>query len=252
MIPEIRAMILSAGFGSRMEKAGEKRPKPLVKVCEKPLIFYPLFLLAGAGFKEVVINLHHRAEEIRKEIGEQILGMKIRYILEPEILGTGGGIKNAQEKFPSQLWLTLNADTIIDLDLRELISFHQKHNPLATMVLTKCQLGEFNPVYADDTGRVQWIGALPPPVSSSQNLIAYNYCGVQLLKSELLDYLPQGFSKIIEHGYQKALEKKELILGYIFSKLWLTIDSPEARQKAEQELSSSPKFLFSSQSGKSF
>jgi NDP-sugar pyrophosphorylase family protein len=76
METEIRAMILAAGFGERMKKAGEQTPKPLVKVCGRPLIHYPLALIAGAGFREVVINLHYRAEEIKKEIGKSALDSK--------------------------------------------------------------------------------------------------------------------------------------------------------------------------------
>jgi len=244
MKKRIRAMVLSAGFGSRMEKAGEKIPKPLVRVCGKPLIHYPLQLLARAGFSEVIINLHHRADEIKKELGESAFGMKINYVFEPEILGTGGGIKNADKNFPAYLWLTLNADTIIDLDIKALISFHQTHHPIATMVLSKAKVGQFNPVFADFEARIRKIGSFPATNISSKDLSAYNYCGAQLLEERLLDYLPDGFSKIIESGYHKALEKNELVLGYISDGIWLTIDTPEAREKAEQELFSCTPVFF--------
>jgi len=243
MKTEIRAMILSAGFGIRMQKAGDQTPKPLVRVRGRPLIHYPLLLLSRAGFQEVIINLHHRGEEIQSEIGESALGMKIHYLSEPEILGTGGGIKNAHRHFPSRLWLTLNADTIIDLDLKDLIAFHQKHHPLATMVLTRSKLGEFNTVFADSKDLIRKIGSRPETRDLSLTLSAFNYCGAQLIRSELLDYLPEGRSKIIEHGYLKVLEKEQ-VLGYIFNGLWIPIDTPEAKTQAEKELiASAPQFL---------
>ncbi len=226
-------MILAAGLGTRMQKGGEQTPKPLVSVCGRPLIHYPLLLLARAGFQKVIINLHHRPEEIKKQLGEQIFGMKIHYIYEPEILGTGGGVKNADQHFPAAAWLIINSDTIADLELRQLISFQEKNKPLATMVLTKTGAGKFNPVFADAQGRVRGIGR----EADSAGLSAHNFCGVQLIRRELLDYLPDGFSKMIEDGYRKALAKDQQILAYIFSGLWLAIDTPGARVEAEREMS---------------
>ncbi len=243
MEPEIRAMILAAGFGTRMKIGGEQIPKPLVRVCGRPLIHYPLRLLAGAGFKEAVINLHHRGEEIRAELGGSAFGVKVHYLDEPEILGTGGGVKNANRIFPARNWLTLNSDTIIDLDLKQLIAFHRKHTPIATMVLSQSRLGKFNAVFADFEGRVRKIGGRPEDADSGSGLSAYNFCGAQLIRSDLLDCLPDGHSKIIEQAYLKVLEK-ETVLGYIFSGLWIPIDTPGAKSQAEKEMiAGDPEFL---------
>jgi len=229
---EIRAMVLAAGFGFRMQKGGEQKPKPLVELAGKPLIYYPLLLLKNSGFDEVVINLHHRWQEIKDRVGSgKNLGIKIRYIHEPEILGTGGGIKNADRLFPAKKWLTLNADTVIDLDLKELVKFQRKFDPIATMVLTRSQLGKFNPVFADARGRVRTIGARPD--AASAHLKNYSYTGVQMLSRELLDFLPEGYSKIIEHAYLPALQMNKTIRSFFFRGLWVSIDDPQARSLAE-------------------
>jgi NDP-sugar pyrophosphorylase family protein len=101
------------------------------------------------------------------------------------------------------------------------------------MVLTKTQAGKFSPVFADDQGRVRGIGR----GADSAGLSAHNFCGVQLINRELLDYLPEGFSKMIEDGYLKALSEGREIRGYLFPGLWLSIDTPGARRDAEKELS---------------
>ena len=241
---EIRAMILAAGLGTRMQKAGESRPKPLFRVCGRPLIHYPLMLLARAGFSEVVINLHHRGDELRKELGASALGMKIVYLFEPEILGTGGGVRNADKHFPAPAWLTINADTIAELELKDLIAFHQKHDPLATMVLSQKQIGKFHPVFADRQGRVRGIGTKPAGTGPELAVSLFNFCGIQLLKRELLDYLPVGFSKMVEDGYLKALNAGREIKGYIFSGLWRTVDTPAAGREAEEEMCACPPRIF--------
>lgn len=229
-------MVLAAGFGFRMEKGGEQRPKPLVELAGKPLIYYPLLLLRDSGFDEVVINLHHRADEIKDRVGTgKKFGLKIKYILEPEILGTGGGIKNAGRVYPAKYWVTMNADTVIGLDLDKLIKAHCRHKPLATMVLTKNQLGKFNPVFADARGRVRAIGARPDDLPASAALKNYSYTGVQIISRRLLEFLPKGYSKIIEHGYLTALEKKKAVRALFFRGLWVSIDDPGARARAEAE-----------------
>jgi len=225
-------MVLAAGFGFRMQKGGEQKPKPLVELAGKPLIFYPLLLLKNSGFDEVVINLHHRGQEIKDRVGSgKIPGIKIKYIQEPEILGTGGGIKNADQLFPAKKWITLNADTVIDLDLKELVKFQRKLDPIATMVLTRGQLGKFNPVFADARGRVRKIGIRREAAPATWK--NYSYTGVQMLSRELLDFLPQGYSKIIEHGYLPALQMNKNIRSFFFRGLWVSIDDPQARASAE-------------------
>lgn len=240
----LRAMILSAGLGSRMEQAGEPLPKPLVQVLGKPLIHYPLMLIARAGFKEVIINLFHRADEIKSTIGQKAFGVKINWLIEPQLLGTGGGIKNAQKLYPAKRWLVLNADTIIDIDLKELVNFHQKFSPLATMVLSQVRLRKYTPILVDELGWVKKIGTEPQEVKRSPNMYEVCYCGVQVVESRLLDFLPEGKSQIIEQAYIPALRSKEKILGHFLMGFWIAIDDPEAKERAERELGAKIKAVF--------
>lgn len=231
-------MILSAGFGKRMQKAGEKLPKPLVLVGQRPLISYSLRLVKKAGFSEVVANVHHRAEEIKKRIGDgSDYQLKIRWVYEPEILGTGGAIKNANKIYPADNWLVLNSDTIIDLDLNLPLEFYFSNKPMAVMVLSGIKDKKFNPAYLDQEGIIRKIGGQPEAVVSSSALKAFNYCGVQVISSALLDYLPKGFSGIIDDGYLKALHQEKPILGYLFNGFWATIDEPSSKIQVETQFS---------------
>ena len=90
-----RAIILAAGLGTRLGSLSDERPKPLLPVCDVPLIRYAVALLRGAGIDEIAVNLHHRGELIRAELGDGFL-----YSEEPTILGTGGGIEKLDD------WLT--------------------------------------------------------------------------------------------------------------------------------------------------
>ena len=228
-------MVLAAGFGFRMQKGGEQKPKPLVELAGKPLIFYPLLLLKNSGFDEVVINLHHRGQEIKDRVGSgKNLGIKIRYIHEPEILGTGGGVKNANRVFPAQNWLILNADSVTDLGLKSLLYFHKRYRPAATMVLTQSRK-KYNPVYTDSLGRVRRIGNFPETLKEEVTLSKFAFCGIQVVSGRLLDYLPEGFSRMIEDGYFRALEKGDAVLAHVFHGLWLTFDEPQSLSQAGEK-----------------
>src|SRR5262245_7817085 len=114
----MRAMILAAGFGTRLQPLTNTTPKALVPVAGRPLIEYGLLLLKSQGIAEVVINLHHLGGKICSTLGDgRIYGLHIAYSPENPILETGGGIKRAQSFFKGETFIVLNCDTILDLDL---------------------------------------------------------------------------------------------------------------------------------------
>jgi NDP-sugar pyrophosphorylase family protein len=93
-------MILAAGFGTRLRPLTNTIPKPLLPVGGTPLIVWNLLLLRRHGIRDVIINLHHLGELIEKELGDgSTVGMRISYSHEPTILGTGGGLKQAESFF---------------------------------------------------------------------------------------------------------------------------------------------------------
>jgi len=228
-------MVLAAGLGSRMSQGGEARPKPLVELGGAPLIKYSIAAARKAGFDEVVINLHHRADEVQGQIGAgRELGVRINWLFEPEILGTGGGVKNANRVFPAQNWLILNADSVTDLGLKSLLYFHKRYRPAATMVLTQSRK-KYNPVYTDSLGRVRRIGNFPETLKEEVTLSKFAFCGIQVVSGRLLDYLPEGFSRMIEDGYFRALEKGDAVLAHVFHGLWLTFDEPQSLSQAGEK-----------------
>ena len=116
-------MILAAGFGTRLRPLTEAVPKPLLRVAGRPIIEYPLLLLRAAGIRDVVINLHHLGDQIRKRLGDgSAYGLRIVYSTEEEILDTGGGIKKAEALLSDGSFVVINSDTIMDAPLEELIA----------------------------------------------------------------------------------------------------------------------------------
>src|SRR5262245_11304601 len=121
----VKAMILAAGFGTRLRPLTDCTPKPLLQVAGKPLISYSLALLRAAGIQEVIINLHHRGDGLRAALGKgAAYDMAITYSAENPILDTGGAIKKAQPFLEGGRFVVLNADIICDIDLQQLATWH--------------------------------------------------------------------------------------------------------------------------------
>ncbi len=129
-------MILAAGFGTRLRPLTNVMPKPLLPVGGTPLIVWNLLLLKRHGIHEAVINLHHLGPMIQQALGDgERFGMRLIYSHEPVILGTGGGIKQAEGHFNGEPFLVLNGDTLFELDLGAVIAGHRERQAAATLVL---------------------------------------------------------------------------------------------------------------------
>lgn len=230
----MKAIILAAGFGTRLRPLTEKTPKALLPVNGLPLIYYPLRLLRREGIHEVVINLYHLGDLIEKELGDgKKLGMKITYSWEDQILGTGGGIKKSASYLNDTPLLVFNSDVLIDLSLKDLAQFHRKHKILATMVVMPRVPGSEYTWLTLQKGRVTEISSAQPEPQET-----YHYTGVQVIERDLLKYLPDGFSCIIKEGYQTALQKKQKITGYVYNGYWSDVGTPERLKEADQDLKS--------------
>lgn len=131
----MKAMILAAGFGTRMQPLTSKVPKPALSFFGRPLIVHTIDFLRESGINDIVINLHYFPEVIQDILGNgQDLGVKISYSLESEILGTGGGIKKVSEFFTDD-FVVINSDFLVNFDLKDIIKKHKNSGSIASMVL---------------------------------------------------------------------------------------------------------------------
>ena len=108
-----KAMILAAGLGTRMQPLTSKIPKPLIKIGRQNLLERSINLLIDHGIKELVINVHHLAEQIENFIKNK--GLEIKIIISDEkneLLDTGGGILKGTESFNDDPFIVINPDTV--------------------------------------------------------------------------------------------------------------------------------------------
>ncbi len=137
----MKAMILAAGLGTRLKPFTDKHPKALVTINGKTILQRNIEYLAGFGIKDVIVNVHHFANQIINLIkNKNGFGSKITFSDETnEVLETGGGIKKAGWFFEKEKdsFVVMNVDVLTDMNLEEMISQHEKQNPLATLAVTQ-------------------------------------------------------------------------------------------------------------------
>jgi NDP-sugar pyrophosphorylase family protein len=217
-----RALILAAGLGTRLGTLSDERPKPLLPVCDVPLIRYAAALLRGHGIDEIAVNLHHHGELIRAELGDGF-----HYSEEPILLGTGGGVAKLAE------WLTrggrdsfvvVNGKIVTDIDVRATLRHHDATNAAATMVLREtADAQRWGAIEIDDGGRVtRIIGEGSPGARLCM------FTGVHVLSPRLVARLPAtGESDSIRQAYLPALRAGERIEGRVHAGYWHEHSTPQ-------------------------
>jgi NDP-sugar pyrophosphorylase family protein len=231
----MKAMILAAGLGTRLRPLTNTIPKPLLPVGGTPLIVWNVLLLKRHGFREIVVNLHHLGPMIEQVLGDGAkFGVRMIYSHEQVILGTGGGIKQAEPHFSGEPVLILNGDTLVEVDLGAVWDFHRTHQAVATLVLR------------EDADAVRWglveVGAddqivritgkgLPSPSSAIPRMFA----GIHILHPRLLPGVPRGVASSIIDPYIAAIERGERILGYDLHGYWSDIGTAERYAQAEKD-----------------
>ncbi|HJY82929.1 MAG TPA: NDP-sugar synthase [Candidatus Binatia bacterium] len=233
----MRAMILAAGFGTRLRPLTNTVPKALVPVAGRPLIEYGLLFLKSQGIEEVVINLHHLGEQIRAALSDGgVYGLRIMYSPEDPICDTGGGIKKAQAFLGGETFVVLNCDTILDLDLSSLLTAHRKNCAAATLVLRPDrEAARYGILETDTGGRIRRF--LGQPAERSESLSPYMFTGFQVLEPRVFDFMPAGkpFSTTRE-TYPQMLRAGEPLYGFIHTGPWMVVDNAEGIAQATQAI----------------
>ncbi|MBM4123903.1 MAG: NDP-sugar synthase [Nitrospira sp.] len=232
----MKAMILAAGLGTRLRPLTNHRPKPLLPIAGRPLIVWNLLLLRRHGITEVIVNLHHLGPLIEEALGDgAALGLRLTYSYEPVILGTGGGIKQAEPFFCGEPFLVLNSDTLLEIDLGAVMQFHHRQGGLATMVLR------------DDPEAARW-GAVE--VDADQRVLRINgrgvadvgpsatrmFAGVHVMHPKLLRDVPAGRESSIIDAYIREIERGEAVFGFRMTGYWSDVGTPQRYEEAQRDV----------------
>jgi NDP-sugar pyrophosphorylase family protein len=234
----MKAMILAAGLGTRLRPLTNTIPKPLLPIAGTALIVWNLLLLKRHGFHDVIINLHHLGPMIEQALGNgSKYGLRIYYSHEPVILGTGGGIKQAEPNFSGEPVLVVNGDTLFELDLEALAAFHQRHRAAATLVLrTDPDAARWGVIEIDSDDRI--VRILGRGKGDTRSTKPRMFAGIHILTPRLLRDVPKGKASSIIDAYVAAIQRDEAVVGYELTGYWSDVGTPERYAQAEHDATS--------------
>ncbi len=235
----MKAMIFAAGLGTRLKPLTLEKPKALVELNGKPLLDYQIEKLKKYGFDEIIVNVHHFAEEVKKHLSKNNFGIKIEISDESQkLLDTGGGLKKAAWFFrDTKSFLLHNVDIISDLDLTEVIKHHEKRNSLATLVVRKRTTSRYL-LFDSEKTLAGWENTKTGEriIKKDRALQRFAFSGISVFNSRILELFPdkEVFS-IIE--LLLSLADKEKITAYEDnSSYWFDVGSIEKLKEAENLL----------------
>ena len=238
----MKAMIFAAGLGTRLKPFTDHMPKALVPVAGKPMLEHVINKLKSAGVDEIVINVHHLAQQIIDFLKEKDnFGIKIWISDETEeLLETGGGIKKAAPFF-NEPFLVHNADILSNVDLKSMYDYHLTNGNDATLLVSSRKTVRY--LLLDDTNRLRgWVnketlqtkpeGFIYQPEVQKE----YAFGGIHIISPTLFKYMGNqwtGKFSIMDFYLQTCKEAQ--LGGYIKEDLQLIdIGKPEMLAKAEE------------------
>ena len=215
----MKAMILAAGFGTRLLPYTLKRPKPLFPVLNRPLLHLTFGRIRAAGFAEIIVNCHH----LRHQIKEALRVEKDCQIQEEEkVLGTGGGLRKALPHFGEKPALVVNGDIYHTIDYREVYQDHCASGADVTLVLH--DYPRFNNVAVDDNLMIT--GFDHSHAAHGEKILAFT--GIHVLNPGVLKIISPGSPSCILDCYKKLLEQGGTIRAHIAENhYWTDMGTPE-------------------------
>lgn len=225
----MKAMILAAGFGTRLFPLTIDRTKPAIPFLGKPLVGYVAEYIAKFGFKEVIVNLHHQPKSVIEALGDgSDFGVKIHYTLEePDILGTAGALDNARHLLEDETFLIVNGKIITDIDISKAVETHKKSGAAATMVLKENPKREKFTVVETQGGLVTGFGGFPSSAEEPGPAEApLMFTGIHILEPEVFEYIQPGvYADIVQVFYRKALADGKRIAAHVATGTWYELST---------------------------
>src|SRR5919106_5682297 len=220
----MQALILAGGEGTRLRPLTSTVPKPVVPLVDRPFIAFMLGWLERHGVDDVVMSCGHMASGVRNVLGDGgAFGIRLRYVEEPQPLGTGGALKYAESLLDDR-FLMLNGDVLTDMDLTAQMAQHEQTGAVATLALTPVEdPSAYGLVRTRAGGEVTEFVEKPAPDQIDTHNIS---AGAYVLERSVLGMLEPDQPASIERDVFPRLVGEGLY-GYVSGGYWLDIGTPE-------------------------
>jgi mannose-1-phosphate guanylyltransferase/phosphomannomutase len=226
---------MAGGEGTRLRPLTSNQPKPMLPMANIPMMEHVVNLLRQHGFEDIVVTVAFMANAIRTYFGDgSEFGVRMVYATESTPLGTAGSVRNAQEELDER-FLVISGDVLTDIDLSQVVDFHDKRGGLATLALKAVDNPlEFGIVITREDGSIERF--LEKPTWGQVFSDTIN-TGIYVLEPEIFDFIPEGqpvdFSG---ESFPAALEAGKELFGYVADGYWEDVGTLEAYLKSHQDI----------------
>jgi len=216
---KVPAILLVGGLGTRLRSVVSDRPKPMADIQGKPFLEYLVKRLIDQGFDEIIMCVSYMKENIINYFTTHY-DKYVRFAVEDEPLGTAGALRNAERMFSSaNKILVLNGDTIVDMDYRDLVSFHDKNQADVTLTLTKGDSAKYGRVKMRDIRIVDFAEKSGEPTG----LIS---AGVYVIETSALKEIPEKRIFSLEKEFLPSILNTKRVFGYVIEQSFVDMGEP--------------------------
>lgn len=243
----MKGIIIAGGLGTRLRPLTYRRPKPLIPVANRPFLEYQVAHLRKHGIDDIVFATNYMSEQIEAHFGDGMrFGVRMRYALEDQPLGTGGAIRNAADLFPGETVVVFNGDVLTDFDIGAVLTFHMKKRAAATIFLSEVPSPHpFGVLRLDEDGQVrEW----SEPSEETKQALALDQdivptgkdlinAGFYVLSPSCVARIPQGVRSSIERDiYPRLIAERAGVYGIAPGGFWMDVGRAEQLLAATQAI----------------
>jgi mannose-1-phosphate guanylyltransferase len=233
---DIDAVILLGGLGTRLRPYTLSIPKPLLPVCNTPLINYQFALLEKYGIRRIILCLSYQYKKFYNYLKNSILARRFEIIFHTEDtpLGTGGALGSVK-RYIKSLSIIFNGDILTDVNLCKLVKFHMSKNADVTIALTRVKdPTSYGLVVLNNMGYIKQFIEKPSWEEVITNTIN---AGIYIFNPYIYDCIPENKHLSLEREvFPALLNMGKKVCGYIFNSYWIDIGTPEKYFQAHADL----------------
>ncbi|CAN5574610.1 NDP-sugar synthase [soil metagenome] len=234
----MQALILAGGKGTRLRPLTVYTPKPIVPLLNRPFLLYQIEILRRAAVKDITLSLSYQPDKIEQLLGYNLEdSVNLRYLTEPQPLGTGGAYKFAADEI-RETTVVFNGDVLTDLDISKVIDFHRQKKAEATIVLTPVENpSAYGLVETDAENRVLRFREKPKAEELADLTTNNINAGIYVLEPSVLDLISEGENTSFEYNiFPELLKRKKQFFAYLMDKnYWRDIGTPESYLQAHHD-----------------
>lgn len=232
----MKAILLAGGKGTRLRPLTIHTPKPIVPIFDRAFLHYQIDQLKKVpDIDEVILSLNYQPRRIEEIFGDgSSIGVRIRYVVEPAPLGTGGAIRFAAQG-TTETVVVFNGDVMTSVDVNQVVERHRERKAKATIVLTPVDNpSAYGLVETTADGSVKRFLEKPKEDEITCNTIN---AGIYVLEPDTFDRIPKDVAYSIERGYFPSLvERGEPFFAYVDRGYWIDIGTPEKYVQVHRDM----------------